>query len=277
MRPLGWLFAVLLISTPALPQSAPEPKGERAQHSQAAPASASTEAERVVIQPRHGEQCDYSGPKWFGGFYCFFAAHDKFWVALGTLILALFTGALGFATIFLWRATKRLVVGADENARRQLRAYVSVTMAHVSSFAKDEYISVRFTLMNRGLTPARSLVHHSEIFVAPEPLPEDFILPGLTSRLSDPLTLFPSQDINGTKTAAHFFSQEEIRGIANGTARIYCYGMVYYETVFDSPATTTFCSNVTGAADMLQKLSTGYRKDDLKVSFQIARLGNSDT
>jgi len=40
-------------------------------------------------------------------------------------IIALFTVILGIATWFLWRATKRLVEGAEDTAQRQLRAYVS--------------------------------------------------------------------------------------------------------------------------------------------------------
>jgi hypothetical protein len=39
-------------------------------------------------------------------------------------IIALFTIILGIATWLLWRATKRLVEGADRTAERQLRAYV---------------------------------------------------------------------------------------------------------------------------------------------------------
>src|SRR4051812_8501394 len=58
------------------------------------------------------EECHYGGPSWFAGFYCFFAGHDKFWVSFGTLVLAAFTTILGFATIFLTRATNRLVFGA---------------------------------------------------------------------------------------------------------------------------------------------------------------------
>jgi hypothetical protein len=72
------------------------------------------------------EKCRYDGPKWFSGFYCFFAGHEKFWVSLGTLVLAAFTTILGSATIFLASAAKRLVLGAEDTAQRQLRAYVFV-------------------------------------------------------------------------------------------------------------------------------------------------------
>ncbi len=70
---------------------------------------------------KHEERCEYRGPAWFSGFYCFFALHDKFWVAFGTLVLAVGTGVLGFATVFLWRATRDLVSDAKTAGAEQLK------------------------------------------------------------------------------------------------------------------------------------------------------------
>src|ERR1700733_4819113 len=46
-------------------------------------------------------------------------------------LVALFTALLFFATLALWWATRGLVVGADETARRQLRAYISIMPARL--------------------------------------------------------------------------------------------------------------------------------------------------
>lgn len=47
-------------------------------------------------------------------------------VALFTLVLTVATVGLFAATYFLWRATRDLVVGADQTSERQLRAYVGI-------------------------------------------------------------------------------------------------------------------------------------------------------
>ncbi len=95
------------------------------------------------------EQCHYDGPHWFAGFYCFFAGHDKFWVSFGTLVLAAFTTILGFATIFLTRATNRLVSGAEQTSKRQLRAYIGL-IKHEIWFDRHEFV---ITIKNTGQTP----------------------------------------------------------------------------------------------------------------------------
>jgi hypothetical protein len=46
-------------------------------------------------------------------------------------IIAIFTVILGMATGFLWLATKNLVIGAEDTAERQLRAYVSISPSGV--------------------------------------------------------------------------------------------------------------------------------------------------
>jgi hypothetical protein len=48
-------------------------------------------------------------------------------IAIWTVVLGIATCILGVATVKPWRATDRLVKGAEETAQRQLRAYVSVT------------------------------------------------------------------------------------------------------------------------------------------------------
>lgn len=287
MRWLRGLLALVLLCSPALSQSSLSPTLQKPEQPQAA---SDTKPERkspdfnksdhgaASGEKQHKEQCEYEGPTWLAGFYCFFALHDQFWVAFGTLILAVATGALGFATIFLWRSTKSLVSGAEENTQRQLRAYVSGTVFHVSSFDADELAIFRFKIENVGLTPARMVVHHSEVFVAPEPLPDDFVFPAIAAPLSNPANIFPKQSFEGSTTAVSFFTLEERRKIIDGSARIYCYGEIFYEDVFGKKdCRTNFCTAIVADVETMKKLSSGYRKPDLNVKFQIARVGNSDT
>src|SRR5258708_24055616 len=75
----------------------------------------------------------------------------------GEGVIALFTVILGIATWLLWRATKKLVEGADATAEHQLRAYV-----HIVSFTlRHQYLPSRrsvypelvATWENSGATP----------------------------------------------------------------------------------------------------------------------------
>lgn len=57
-----------------------------------------------------------------GGFNAFLSLFEN-WDDDRTI--AAFTIVLAFSTIFLWLSTRRLVIGSEETAKRQLRAYLS--------------------------------------------------------------------------------------------------------------------------------------------------------
>lgn len=142
--------------------------------------------------PKKQEGCQYNGPRWFAGFYCFFADHEKFWLSFGTLILACATAILGWATIFLWRATRQLVIDARETGAGQVlaakaaaeatkeaagaakrsadvaesalvltdRAWIDIKIDIVGplEFATDKVkATISCTLQNIGRSPARSV------------------------------------------------------------------------------------------------------------------------
>jgi hypothetical protein len=67
-------------------------------------------------------------------------------------IIAAFTVILAFATYALWRATDKLVRGADKNAERQLRPYVHASVAHF--FWDQNGVRAIVELTNSGETPA---------------------------------------------------------------------------------------------------------------------------
>lgn len=73
-------------------------------------------------------------------------------VALYTLVLSVFTALLGFATVRLWFVTSELVDGAEDTARRQLRAYLGVVDAHIE--IAHGRISVAMHIKNFSPTPA---------------------------------------------------------------------------------------------------------------------------
>jgi hypothetical protein len=77
----------------------------------------------------------------------FFERYEKVIMGLGTLILAVATG-------FLWWATRALVVGAEETAQRQLRAYVCVDGVELRNFGTSKGVEIAIRFKNVGLTPA---------------------------------------------------------------------------------------------------------------------------
>lgn len=88
------------------------------------------------------------------GFRDWIVANEKWLNALSTGFIAIFTILLAAGTFALYRATQRLVEGADDTAERQLRAYLSVTGFHVTNLKAGEPIRAQIVLANSGKTPA---------------------------------------------------------------------------------------------------------------------------
>lgn len=64
------------------------------------------------------------------------------------------TGLLVIATGVLAWYTRRLVRGAEDTARRQLRAYICLEEGRIEPHGNEGYCDVIFTLKNSGQTPA---------------------------------------------------------------------------------------------------------------------------
>jgi hypothetical protein len=71
-----------------------------------------------------------------------------------TGLLCLITGLLALFTGWLWSATRRLVVDANDATRRQLRAYVWENYTAHPTETKDFTLLVNGSIRNTGLTPA---------------------------------------------------------------------------------------------------------------------------
>lgn len=188
--------------------------------------------------------------------------------------IAIFTVVLGIATWRLWLATDRLVEGSDATARSQLRAYVMVQHNYICSFDEEKYAEVRFQIENVGMTPANSMAHHSELFIAPFPIPDDFEIPTITSSLTSPVTVFPRQKFEGNGIASEIFNKTEIASIVSGEKSLYAVTEIFYDDIFGNAQTTNICSAILADKDTLKKLTSDYVKTDLKASFRAATKGN---
>ncbi|MBR1212005.1 hypothetical protein [Bradyrhizobium sp. JYMT SZCCT0180] len=226
---------------------------------------------------KHEEHCEYRGPAWFSGFYCFFALHDKFWVAFGTLILAVGTAILGFATVFLWRATRQLVLDAKEasqkqftvsvlaaNAaketadtaktqaevardtlftmRAQLRAYLVVEADTIEDFETGRVTMGRFWIRNVGQTPPRDVIMATGVEVVPRGQIPTFDAPPADDLRAEPNARSANffEQILTTKAATRVFRQDEIDAVLADRSRVCVGGRVYYKDIFGDEWRTDF-------------------------------------
>jgi hypothetical protein len=141
-------------------------------------------------------------------------------------LVAVFTAALFFATWLLWQATKNLVMGAEQTAERQLRAYVYFKETKVDFAAWK----IAYRIDNFGQTPAHKvrLLTIAKVVDWVDGKPAAIPIPDRVETIG---SMAPNGD---------FFEFEiDIEGIATedeikqGTKAIYLTGNIVYQTVFD--------------------------------------------
>jgi hypothetical protein len=204
------------------------------------------------------------GNSWWGSFVRWVEINEKFLVASSTVVIGVFTIVLAVATGFLYCATRRLVEGAEDTAKRQLRAYVAAKPKFVSSFNERNFCWADFEIINVGTTPANGLCHTCRIDVFPFPLPDDFVFPELPQKCAK-TTSFPNQPMIGKVFAYRQFTNGEITSIRNGSMRIYIYGEMEYIDIFGDKNITRFGASATGKQQMLENLTRNYSGTDLVV------------
>lgn len=159
----------------------------------------------------------------------FVEIYEKAIVAISTIFIALFTVTLGLATIFLSRATRDLVRGAENTAKRQLRAYVSVANAEVRKFGTSEPLQAYLLVKNSGQTPAYKLMNQIAIAVAKFPLSK---FPDYGEWKPSSGFLGPSETIWASIAAPRALTAEEQAKIASGELTIYVSFEVRYRDTF---------------------------------------------
>lgn len=151
-------------------------------------------------------------------------------------VIALFTVILGLATWLLWRATDKLVKGADRTAERQLRAYVHLVQAEVQNFGVGT-VRIRTVVKNYGQTPAYKFTLWIGAGADDLPNKTPFILP-------------PRPDSHATILAPGAFStsfneygpltEKHVEQIKAGEAAIWNWGKITYDDAFGISRETTF-------------------------------------
>jgi hypothetical protein len=105
-------------------------------------------------------QCDFGNGIISAGIRQIAHWHAEVWIAIGTIIIAIFTIILGTATVFLWRATRDLVIGAENTTERQLRAYLYLDITftpYPPPPQRPNRLSVSLEMKNSGTSWARNV------------------------------------------------------------------------------------------------------------------------
>lgn len=188
-------------------------------------------------KPSSGEQGDHGGAEHgykavsepficsIGGFptatRVFMNQNEGFFIGSFTLLLAIGTAWLVWATIKLWR-------GAEDTAQRQLRAYVVVTGAE-PDFDRAGDLTVSVTLTNCGQTPAYNVSVSREIGLFNRKNPQFPKAEGGTSKF----TLAAGQPMAIELVLKGVSGVMDMRGDRfDGDRSIYIFGEATYHDIF---------------------------------------------
>ncbi len=162
--------------------------------------------------------------------------------------------AFGFAallcTIFLtYRATSAAIESneiARDTAKRELRAYISVTAKHINSFDVRSVATIKVAPVNHGQTPAYKSYIVGSVDVFPFQIPRNFDFPPVSKDDNQQkFDIYPNvSSLSTIISAKRTFSQPEIGDIISGNKSIYVYGTIYYIDIFGDERFTCFCSAV---------------------------------
>jgi hypothetical protein len=135
-------------------------------------------------------------------------------------------------TFTLWWATRALVVGAEETAERQLRAYVWTSTEPLPNLTATP--SVHTLIRNSGQTPAYKVRSWTETEPLPVPLPANYIFEEAPAIFpGDGFTINPDSVSHNLSTKDDPpLTQEEINAVNDGHLNLYHWGEVRYEDAF---------------------------------------------
>jgi hypothetical protein len=138
---------------------------------------------------------------------------------VGTLIL-------GFATLLLWRETRRLVKEGAETSRHQLRAYV---LPRKATFARTAGLSVvQVECQNYGQTPAYYCTNWINAVIREYPLDSELLL----KRRNAAGFMAPGVPYYLRTHSNIKLTSEQVKAIREGTKAIYVYGEITYFDIY---------------------------------------------
>lgn len=137
---------------------------------------------------------------------------------------------------------------AQDNARRQLRAYVSVSPGEFSLDMikpREHKVTLALVFRNGGATPAYQFQHGGNIVVFQPDRARAYFTEGyktapITGEGSQ-ITLHTQQDHYGVIESMRLITSAEFDQLQKGNASLYAYGFASYQDIFGVSYTTRFC------------------------------------
>jgi hypothetical protein len=162
--------------------------------------------------------------------------------------IAVFTGLMLLVNIGLWAATRRLVLGAEDTSRRQLRAYISVEPKDFRILSSENPLGIMVHLINHGNTPAHDVIDDVVISVQPNPLPAEFEFPYPAISVNrTPFVLYPGQPRQLERYGHEPLAVDDLAKLNDGNKfRVYFFGLIRYVDVFNIYQSTKFCIFIEG-------------------------------
>lgn len=162
-------------------------------------------------------------------------------------IIAAFTIILALSTIFLWVATRDLVINTENTARRQLRAYVFVVQVEIVDMGTPN-VNAAVKIRNTGQTPAYDVTVSTGA--------NAFNVPGNVTFTPTPIGPNSSRFVFGPDGLGRYnIPLQSIIGAANriaaiktGNGALYVWGEILYKDAFGKGQYTRFRHMIGGTA-----------------------------
>jgi hypothetical protein len=120
------------------------------------------------------------------------------------------------------------------------RAYVSAQSAQFSADPKaDKPVLAQINFVNRGSTPAKNLMVQAEAAFREQPLPDE--APITASQRPGARGSAPKDELYVVAAAIPPLSEEKVKLLNKDMLRLYVWGTITYEDVFNKKHTTRFC------------------------------------
>lgn len=149
------------------------------------------------------------------------------------------------AAINAARAADQSVKVTSDNAKRELRAYISMNPKQLGGLFAGGVVRVQFFPKNHGQTPAYSVSHIFGMGIFPSRLPEGFEYPEAVHTVRTESAIYPDSE---ERCWFDFYrpTQPEIDGIAAGNMSFHCWGQTTFRDVFEDKRTVKFCISAEG-------------------------------
>jgi hypothetical protein len=161
-------------------------------------------------------------------------------IAVFTAVLALFTARLWRSTQKLWTVTNQTLQQAEQRARKELRAYVSVEPVGITEYVGHNLLVGRFKVRNIGKIPARDVSIYSTIALDGDPARRDFAIgpPRISPTVLQPGAKMEFVSYEAYPIPAEQLDRDEPLKLAG---YLYVWGEVLYTDELHTMGWTSFC------------------------------------